>query len=174
MKSAQPRKQRKKLYEAPLHKRQKLIAVNLSKDLRKKFKKRNMPLRKGDKVEVVRGDFKGVKSLVREIDLKKLRVTLEDAKRNKTDGTEIRVPIHPSNLRLIEPDMNDKKRQKIVKRVEGEFEVKKPKLEKIEKKEEKGEDKKEELGFKCPICGKLFDNKMDLNNHREKEHKEFK
>lgn len=166
--SIQPRKQRKRLYEAPLHKRQKMMTVNLSKTLRKKFKKRNIPLRKGDKVEILRGEFKGMKSLINKVNLKKLMVTLEDVKRSKTDGTEIRVSIHPTNLRLIEPDMTDRKRQKIVKRVEGEFEVKKPK---VEKKEEKDEKKK--AGFSCPICGKGFDNKMDLNVHREKEHKDF-
>ncbi|UCG95562.1 MAG: 50S ribosomal protein L24 [archaeon] len=167
-KSSQPRKQRKNMYQAPLHKRQKMIAVNLSKNLRKKFNKRNMPLRKGDRVEVTRGEYSGMKSMVRDIDLKKLSVTLEDIKRNKTDGTEIRVSIHPSNLRLVEPDMTDRKRQNIVKRVKGEFEVKKPKAEKKEKKE-----KKHEKGFKCPICGKNFNNKMEMNEHREKEHKEF-
>ncbi|MCK4634396.1 MAG: 50S ribosomal protein L24 [Candidatus Aenigmarchaeota archaeon] len=166
--SIQPRKQRKRLYEAPLHKRQKMMTVNLSKNLRKKFKKRNIPLRKGDKVEILRGEFKGMKSLINKVNLKKLMVTLEDVKRSKTDGTEIRVSIHPTNLRLIEPDMTDRKRQKIVKRVEGEFEVKKPKVEKKEKKEEK-----KKAGFSCPICGKGFDNKMDLNVHREKEHKDF-
>lgn len=156
------------MYEAPLHKRQKMVSVNLSKDLKKKFKKRNIPVKTGDKVEVVRGEFKGIKSIINKIDLKKTIIVLEDVKRSKTDGTEIRVPIHPSNLRLIEPDMTDKKRQKIVKRVKGEFEVKKPKIEK-----KKEEEKKKEVGIKCPICGKMFENKMELNVHREKEHKEF-
>jgi len=136
--------------------------------LRKKFKKRNIPLRKGDKVEVVRGEFKGMKSLINKMNLKNLTVVLEDVKRSKTDGTEVRISIHPSNLRLVEPDMTDRKRQKIVKRVEGEFEVKKPKVEK-----KAVETKKKETGFKCPICGEAFDNKMDLNTHREKKHKEF-
>jgi large subunit ribosomal protein L24 len=166
--SSQPRKQRKRFYEEPLHKRQKMVAVSLSKDLRKKFKKRNMPLRKGDRVEVMRGGFKGIKSMVNRIDLKNLIIILEDVKRSKTDGTEVRVPVHPSNLRLIEPDMTDRKRQKIVKRVKGEFEVKKPKAENKEKKEDK-----KGTGFKCPVCGKEFDNKKELNNHQGREHKEF-
>lgn len=167
MKTKQPRKQRKRLYEAPLHKRQKMVAVNLSKELRKKLKKRNMPVKKGDRVEVMRGKHTGMKSLVNEVDLRSLMVTLEDVKKNKTDGTEIRVRIHPSNLMIIEPDMTDKKRQNIIKRVEGEFEVKKPKT---EKKEEKT---KKEAGFNCPVCGQNFKSKMELNEHQEKEHKEF-
>ncbi len=166
-KTIQPRKQRKRRYEAPLHRRQKMVAAPLSKELRKKFNRRSLPLRKGDKVEVMRGEFKGVKTTVREVDLKKLKVILEDVKRKKTDGTEVRVPLDPSNLMIIEPDMSDRKRQKLVKRVEGKVEVK---TKKLEKKEEK---KKEEIGFKCPVCGERFENKRDLNVHLE-THKEFK
>ena len=168
MKSTQPRKQRKMLYEAPLHRRQKMVAVNLSRELRKKFRKRNIPLRKGDRVEIMRGKYRGTKSLVREVDLRNLMVTLEDVKKSKTDGTEVRARIHPSKLRLIEPDMTDRKRQKIVKRVMGEFEIKKPKAEKKEEKKEK-----KEPGLNCPFCGKTFKNKVELNIHQEKEHKEF-
>ncbi len=167
MKSSQPRKQRKSLYSVSLHKRQKMLSVNLAKQLRKKIKKKNMPIRKGDKVEVVRGEYKGVKSIVNRVDLNKLRVTLEDVKRNKTEGTETRVSIHPSNLRITELDMSDSKRQKIVKRVKGEFEVKKP------KKGKKKEVEKKETGFKCPFCKKNFENKNELNVHIEKEHKEY-
>ncbi|MCD6367927.1 MAG: 50S ribosomal protein L24 [Candidatus Aenigmarchaeota archaeon] len=167
-KSSQPRKQRKRLYESPLHRRQKLVSASLDKKLRKEFNRRSMPLRKGDKVEVMRGSFKGIRSIVKKIDLKKLRVTLEDVKRKKVDGTEVHVPIHPSNLKIIEPDMTDKKRQKIVERVKGKFEVKKK--EKVKKEESKEEKTK---GYKCPYCGKVFNSKTELNEHEMKEHKEY-
>ncbi len=169
MKTVQPRKQRKRRYEAPLHKRQKMVSSPLISTLRKKFNRRSMPIRKGDKVEVMRGEFKGIKTSVRKVDLKKMKVMLEDVKKTKTDGTEVRILIDPSNLRIIEPDMSDKNRQKIVRRVEGKFEVKKQKVAK--KKEEKV--KEEKTGFKCPVCGEVFENKKDLNVHIE-SHKEFK
>lgn len=171
MKTIQPRKQRKRVYDAPMHKRQKLVSVGLEKKLRKKFNRRTMPLRKGDKVKIARGSHKGIISVVNDIDLNKRRVILEDVKRAKTDGTEIRIPINPSNLILIEPDMTDKMRQKIVRRVKGEFEVKKPKTEKKDNKEKKVE--KKESGLKCPVCKKEFRNKTELNAHVEKEHKEY-
>lgn len=164
--SKQPRKQRKKVYKAPLHRRQKLLVATLDKKLRKKFNKRSMPLRKGDKVEVLRGSFKGIRSNVRDVDLKRLKVTLEDVKREKVEGTEVHIFLNPSNLKIIDPDMSDKKRQKIVKRVKGEFEVK--------KKEKKKEVKKEKIkGYKCPYCGKIFENKVELNEHVAKEHKKY-
>ena len=57
--SKQPRKQRKYAANAPLHLRKKFVSANLSKDLRKKQGKRNIPLRKGDIVKIMRGKFKG-------------------------------------------------------------------------------------------------------------------
>lgn len=165
--SRQPRKQRKKLYSAPLHKKQKLVSAMLDKKLRKKFNRKSMPVRKGDRVEVLRGNYKGVRSNVKKVDLKLLQITLEEIKKEKTEGTEIHIPFHPSNLKIIEADMSDKKRQKIIQRVKGKFEVKK-----VEKKEEKKVDKKEK-GYKCPYCEKIFDNKNDLNEHEKKEHKKY-
>ena len=67
MKTVQPRKQRKMRYEAPLHKRQKLVSSPLIKSLREKFNRRSMPVRKGDKVEVMRGEFKGFKGVVERV-----------------------------------------------------------------------------------------------------------
>lgn len=117
-KSKQPRKQRKAIYEAPLHKRQKLMAAHLSKELREKFGKRSIPVRKGDEVKVMRGDFKGKKGKVVKVDLKKLRVYVDSVTRKKSTGEEVKVPLHPSNLMIINADMSDKKRVKIIERVE--------------------------------------------------------
>ena len=54
-KSTQPRKQRKYIHNSPLHIKQKLAHVHLSADLRKKHGLRNVQIRKGDKVRVLRG-----------------------------------------------------------------------------------------------------------------------
>ena len=115
-KSKQPRKQRKALYEAPLHKRQKLMAAPLSKELREKFHRRSLPVRKGDTVKVMRGDFKGKVGKVVRVDLKKLRIYIEGVTRKKSTGEEVYVPIHPSNVMIIDADMSDKMRQKIIER----------------------------------------------------------
>ena len=57
--SIQPRKQRKARYTAPAHARGKYLRASLSKDLREKVGSRTLPVRSGDKVRVLRGDFKG-------------------------------------------------------------------------------------------------------------------
>ena len=55
-----PRKQRKANYDAPAHKRRKLMSSHLSPELRAKYDIRALPVRKGDVVKIMRGD--GVKT----------------------------------------------------------------------------------------------------------------
>ena len=62
--SKQPRKQRKALYTAPLHKRHNLMSAHLSEQLKEEFNRRSFPVRKGDEVLIVRGDFKGTEGTV--------------------------------------------------------------------------------------------------------------
>jgi large subunit ribosomal protein L24 len=114
--SKKPRKQRKALYTAPLHKRRKLLSAHLSKELREKYKRRSLPIRKGDEVKVLRGEFKGKVGKVSKVDLKKLKVYVEGITRKRTVGTEVQVPIHPSNLMIINPDLSDKRRLLILER----------------------------------------------------------
>ncbi|MEM5834368.1 MAG: 50S ribosomal protein L24 [Candidatus Aenigmatarchaeota archaeon] len=115
-KSKKPRKQRKFLYKAPLHLRRKMISAHLSKELREKYKTRSLPLRKGDEVEIMRGEFKKRRGKVSRIDTKKYKVYIEGVTRKRTDGTERQVPIHPSNLRIINLNLEDKRRVKILER----------------------------------------------------------
>lgn len=108
--SIQPRKQRKALYTAPLHIRRKIMSANLSKDLRADIGKRSLPIRVGDKVQVVRGDFKGHEGKVKSIDAKRYKVTVEGVTLSKPDGNDVLLPIHPSNLMIIEADLKDERR----------------------------------------------------------------
>ncbi len=118
MVTKKPRKQRKALREAPLHKKQKLLASHLSKELRKKYKKRNMPVRKGDEVKILRGTYRGQAGKIARVNLKKLKVYMEKIKRKKVSGEEVAVPFRPSNLMITSLNLDDKKRQKILERKE--------------------------------------------------------
>ncbi|MEM3690839.1 MAG: 50S ribosomal protein L24, partial [Candidatus Micrarchaeia archaeon] len=57
--SVQPRKQRKYVKNAPLHIKRRMISAHLSKELREKYGRRNVQLRKGDRVKVLRGSMRG-------------------------------------------------------------------------------------------------------------------
>jgi large subunit ribosomal protein L24 len=110
--SKQPRKQRKALYNAPAHARGKHLSASLSKDLREKVGKRSLPLRTGDKVRVLRGDFAGHEGEVLTVDYGSYKVTIEEVTLSKPDGTATFLPVDPSNLVIIDADLSDDKRLK--------------------------------------------------------------
>ena len=109
--STQPRKQRKYRYNAPLHVRQKLVHVHLSKELRQKHGSRAMQVRKGDKVKVLRGKFKKQEGKVERVELKRERVFVTGMDYTKKNGTKILVPLRPSNLMIVVLEMADKRRK---------------------------------------------------------------
>ena len=114
--SKQPRKQRKYRYNAPLHIKQKFMKAMLSKELRKKYGKRNFSLKKGGKVKVVRGQFKKHEGKIDRIDLKKLKVYISGVEVAKKDGTKTTYPFDPSNLMITELSLDDKMRRKMLER----------------------------------------------------------
>lgn len=114
--SKQPRKQRKYVYNAPLHIKHKLLAAHLSKTLREKLKKRAIPVRKGDKVKVSRGQFAGKEGKISKVMLRKSKVYVDGVEMIKKDGTKVFYPLHPSNLIITELNMDDKRRREALER----------------------------------------------------------
>jgi len=140
--STKPRKQRKYRHNAPLHLRHKFLSAHLSKELRKKYGKRALPLRKGDEVLVMRGSSKKKKAKVSSVDLNNTRVSLEGIQRSKKDGSKVSVFFHPSSLQIITLILDDKKRlSSLERKFSG---VKKEAKSEVKKSEEKKEEKKVE------------------------------
>lgn len=118
--SKQPRKQRKYRNNAPSHIKNKFLSAHLSKELRKKHNTRNITLKKGDKVKIVRGQFKGKTGAVDRINLKKAKVYVTGVDVIKKDGTKRSYQIDPSNLIITDFDLDDKARKKSIERVNKE------------------------------------------------------
>jgi large subunit ribosomal protein L24 len=114
--SKQPRKQRKYRYNAPLHIKRKFISVNLEKDLRETYGKRNVKVRVGDKVKVTAGQFKKRIGKVVRVDMKKLKLHIEGVELTKRDGSKVTYPTDPSNVKILELDLTDKLRKKSIDR----------------------------------------------------------
>ena len=135
--SKQPRKQRKYRANAPLHTRHKMASANLSKELRKKYSKRNFPIRKGDSVRIMRGEFRGKTGKVAEVNMKKLKILVEGINRTKKDGVKVGVLFDISNLQIKELNLTDKKRKIALERKNEKKDIKFKKLPKQDKGETK-------------------------------------
>lgn len=83
----------------------------LSKTLRKKYKRRNLRLRIGDMVKVMRGEYKGVDGKILKILLKKSKISIEGIKREKSKGEKVNVNIHSSNVVITSINTDDKLRK---------------------------------------------------------------
>ena len=109
--SKQPRKQRKYRYNAPLHIKGKFVSTHLSPELRKKYNFRSLRLKTGDKVKIMRGQYKGKEEKVIEIDLRRSKVYLDKIIVTRIDGNTSKIPFKASNLMITDLDLSDKKRK---------------------------------------------------------------
>ena len=92
------------------------MSAHLSEELIKKYKRRSLPIRKGDTVKVLRGSFKNKTGKVEFTNLKKIKVYLDTLHKTKKDGTKSFYPFHPSKLLITTLNLDDKERKKILER----------------------------------------------------------
>lgn len=97
----------------PLHKRRKQLTVTLDKKLRISQKRRNAPVKKGDKIKVIRGKHKKKEGKIIGVDYSAYRVFVDGISLKKKDGKERQIGISPANLMITELDLTDKKRFKV-------------------------------------------------------------
>ena len=110
--SKKPSKQRKYRYNAPLHIKQKFVKAHLAKELKTRYKKRSLRVRKGDTIKIMRGQFKKKTGKVERVDVKNAKIYITGIAITKKDGSKRPCAVHPSNLLITELNLEDKKRQK--------------------------------------------------------------
>ena len=110
-----PSKQRKLLYQSPAHRIRKLLTAPLSDDLRKSQGRRSYPVRKGDTVKILRGDFAGIEGKITEVDTNKQRLFVEGVQREKVAGTSANVSVHSSKVIITKLNLDDKWRSDSLK-----------------------------------------------------------
>ncbi|MFP4118857.1 MAG: 50S ribosomal protein L24 [Candidatus Woesearchaeota archaeon] len=110
--STNPRKQRKYQYNAPLHTRGSFLHAPLSKELRKKHNTRSARVRKGDKVAIMRGQFKGRTGTVDRVDLSRNKIYVAGMELSKKDGSKVPYPLNASNVMITTIASDDKRRFK--------------------------------------------------------------
>lgn len=116
-KSIKPNINRQRRINATTHRRRKEVSVVLNSDLREKYPGlKRLPIRREDTVEVIKGQFIGIKKRVTKVRLDKMMIEIENVRSQKTDGTEIFHPISPSNCKIVALGKVDAGRRKIIER----------------------------------------------------------
>jgi large subunit ribosomal protein L24 len=109
--SSQPRKQRRARAHAPHHQARKQMASHLSEELLLKFNRRSATVIAGDEVKVLRGDHRGKTGKIIGVDVSVRKVVIEGITNKKADGTEVALPVDPSNLVIVRLNLEDKRRE---------------------------------------------------------------
>jgi large subunit ribosomal protein L24 len=115
-----PRKQRKAVFTAHNFARRRYLTVALSKELRTRYGRRQLPVRKGDTVRVLRGSYEGQEERVAKIDTRGLTLTLDNITVKKADQKLKALPVRPNHLVLTKLNLSDSWRRRILKVSEAE------------------------------------------------------
>ena len=116
--SKKPCKQRKALFNYKNNHRSKLLSTRVADFVREEYGIKALPLRVGDDVRVVKGEFKDFEGEVIEI-TSNLRAKIKEVTFDKADGTEFHPTIHISKLiitKLSKEKKLDPWRAKIIDR----------------------------------------------------------
>ena len=92
-----------------------LLAAPLSEELRKEQGRRSYPVKKGDTVKIVRGDFAGIEGKVTDVDTHRQRLFVEGVTREMTSGTSTNVSVHSSKVVITKLNLDDKWRADSIK-----------------------------------------------------------
>jgi large subunit ribosomal protein L24 len=120
--SRQPRRQRRALYTADTFERRRRMSVPLSRDLRGRFHRRAIPIRKGDTVRVMSGSYAGREERVAKVDRRGYAVTLDNITGKTAEAKLKPLPIQLSHLLVTRLNLADPWRRRVLKVPEGEAE----------------------------------------------------
>jgi large subunit ribosomal protein L24 len=110
-----PRRQRKAVYTATTFERRRRMTVPLSRELRRRFGRRNLPLRKGDTVRVMSGSYVGREERVAKIDRRAYSVTLDNVTLKTGEEKLKPLPIRTSYLVITRLNLADAWRRRSLK-----------------------------------------------------------
>ena len=122
------RKNRRAHFQAPSSVRYRLMSAALSKNLKETHQVNAMPVRKEDEVEIVRGQHKGEKGKVTSVYRKRWALYIEKIQRNKANGATVKIPVHPSNVRIVKLHMTEDRKKLLARKRAGLGDVLKGKI----------------------------------------------
>lgn len=103
-------KQKKFRENAPQHQKKSFVKAKLNDDLRERVGTSTLPVRQGDRCKIMRGDFKRETGEVSTVDYNDYKLKIEGVKREKVDGSDVKVAVDPSNVILTRLELEDERR----------------------------------------------------------------
>jgi large subunit ribosomal protein L24 len=119
--STQPRRQRKAIYVAHTAERRRRMSVPLSRELRARYARRHLPVRKGDTVRILSGSFEGREERVAKVIRRQYAVTLDNVTGKTGDQKLKPLQIRLANLLLTRLNLSDPWRRRVLKVPETEL-----------------------------------------------------
>ncbi|MGI0053926.1 MAG: 50S ribosomal protein L24 [Thermoplasmata archaeon] len=110
-----PRKQRKAVFTADQFARRRFLTIALSRELRRKYGRRQLPVRKGDTVRVISGSYEGQEERVAKISHRRRSLTLDNITTKKGDQKLKPLPIRPNHLLLTRLNLSDPWRRRVLR-----------------------------------------------------------
>lgn len=113
--SSSRRKCRKAHFQADSTSRRKIMSASLSKELRKKYNVRSLPIRKDDEVQVVRGNYKR-DGKVTQVYRKKYVIHVERIQKEKSNGATVMLGVHPSKCVITKLHLDPDRKQLLARK----------------------------------------------------------
>jgi large subunit ribosomal protein L24 len=101
------------------HKRFAKIRSPLTKNLRNVYEKGNARVVKGDTVRIIRGEYKNVEGKVERVNTERSTLIIEGVQKEIAKGGKIKVHIHSSNVMITSLNLQDKRRENVIKKIKG-------------------------------------------------------
>ncbi|MGA7923002.1 MAG: 50S ribosomal protein L24 [Thermoplasmata archaeon] len=120
IRSTQARRQRRAVFSAHSFVRRRRMTVPLSRELRARYHRRSLPLRKGDTVRIIGGSYVGREERVAKVTTRNYAVTLDNVTGKTADAKLKPLAVRPSQLVLTKLNLADPWRRRILKETEPE------------------------------------------------------
>ena len=102
-----PRRQRRAVFTATTAERRRRMTVLLSRELRRRFGRRNVPVRKGDTVRVLSGSYAGREERVARISRRDYSVTLDNVTLKTAEEKLKPLALRPAHLVITRLNLAD-------------------------------------------------------------------
>jgi large subunit ribosomal protein L24 len=108
------------MYNAHPAERRRRMAVSLSRELRARYGRRSVPVRKGDTVRILSGSYAGREERVAKVNRRAYALTLDNITIKTAEAKLKTLPIRPSHLVLTRLNLADPWRRRVLRVPESE------------------------------------------------------